>query len=99
MANVVYDIDDVVRVNTRDAPAGFVRGAVDRTGTPGAYPVTLHERATGRLIRRTLSGTDGAYTFSGVKIVTDGYYAVALDTTQVSPKQAAIADRLTPTPT
>ncbi len=43
----------------------------------------------------TLSAADGAYAFTGLKYVPNGYFAIAYDY-GVNPLNAAIADLITP---
>lgn len=71
-------------------------GEVDVLTTPTAGRIVrLYERASGRLVRETVSDSAGLYAFPGV---TDSrlYYIVALDT-QPGGYNAAIADYVVPT--
>jgi hypothetical protein len=74
---------------------GQVGGTVTELGVVGAYKVRLYHRRSGLLLADTLSGVDGSYAFTGLKILPNGYQAVALDN---GPPwhNAAIADLITP---
>jgi hypothetical protein len=74
-----------------------ITGTVTELGSPGRYPTFLFQRSTKRCLRETLSAADGAYAFTGLKYVPNGYFAIAYDY-GVNPLNAAIADLITPEP-
>ena len=78
-----------------DGEGGFYRiyGTIRVGGSPAARRVRLFHRLTGRLLRETVSGTNGAYEFNGLKY--QEYFVVADDDPQAT-FNAAIADRVLP---
>lgn len=70
-------------------------GVASRLTTPTAgLTVRLYERSTGRLVRETVSASDGSYSFPGVTDLRT-YYVVLLDV-QPGGFNAAIADAVVP---
>lgn len=80
-------------------PSGNYRivGTVTESGIPGAYPVRLYDRQTGRLLAETQSAANGDYAFSSLVNRLNGYFTVAHDYGN-NPLNAAIADLVTPEP-
>lgn len=82
-----------------DANHYWIHSTVDRLGVPGRYPVRLYNRASGELLRESKSAAaDGAYQFQFLPYLERGYQVIALDdpATRSDPKNAAIADLMTP---
>lgn len=95
MANKFIAFQDFL-VRDFTAGPGRIDGVVDRLGVVGAYQVFLHLRSTGNVVKRTVSAADGSYAFTGLTVLDEGFFTVALDHSG-DPLNAAIADRLTPT--
>ncbi len=78
-----------------DYDRGFYRvyGTIRVDGSPAARRVRLFQRHVGRLVRQTMSGSDGAYEFAD--LVHQEYFVVADDDPQAT-FNAAIADRVLP---
>lgn len=78
-----------------DYDRGYYRiyGTIRVDGSPAARRVRLFQRHTGRLVRETISGPDGAYEFAGLAY--QEYFVVADDDPQAT-FNAAIADRVLP---
>jgi hypothetical protein len=96
MAGRILPQSAILRKNNNAGP-GTIAGVVDRLGAPGPYRVFLHYRPTGQVLKKTVSAPDGAYVFADLPVIAGGYYAVAFDSHEAEPLNAAIADRLTPT--
>lgn len=82
-----------------DASHYWIHSTVDRLGVPGRYPVRLYNRASGALLRESKSdATTGGYQFQFLPYLERGYQVIALDdpATRSDPKNAAIADLMTP---
>ena len=82
-----------------DASHYWIHSTVDRLGVPGRYPVRLYDRASGALLLESKSAAaDGAYQFQFLPYLERGYQVIALDdpATRSDPKNAAIADLMTP---
>lgn len=82
-----------------DASHYWIHSTVDRLGVPGRYPVRLYDRGSGALLRESKSAAaDGAYQFQFIPYLERGYQVIALDdpATRSDPKNAAIADLMTP---
>ena len=82
-----------------DASHYWIHHTVDRLGVPGRYPVRLYDRTSGALLRESKSAeADGAYQFEFLPYLERGYQVIALDdpATRSDPKNAAIADLMTP---
>lgn len=82
-----------------DASHYWIHSTVDRLGVPGRYPVRLYNRASGALLRESKSNaTTGGYQFQFLPYLERGYQVIALDdpATRSDPKNAAIADLMTP---
>lgn len=70
-----------------------IYGTIRVDGSPAARRVRLFQRHTGRLVRQTMSGSDGAYEFAD--LAHQEYFVVADDDPQAT-FNAAIADRVVP---
>jgi hypothetical protein len=81
-----------------DGGASRITDLVDRLGVLGRYRVRLHDRLTGRLLRETWSNAAGAYAFNWIADRPNGYTVVAFDHDPLDPKNAAVADLISPTP-
>lgn len=82
-----------------DASHYWIHSTVDRLGVPGRYPVRLYNRASGALLKESKSDiVSGAYQFQFLPYLERGYQVIALDdpATRSDPKNAAIADLMTP---
>lgn len=74
-----------------------INGTVSRLGVVGKYKVRCYHHHTGKLIKETWSDTNGAYLFTGLKYLANGYFSVAFDN-NATPLNAAISDLITPEP-
>lgn len=74
-----------------------VRGAVTVSGAPQRRRVIVFDRASGLPLREIWSDASGAYEAKYLKNVPQGYVIVAFDL-GANPKNAAIADLVTPEP-
>lgn len=87
----------ILRRDAEDGGSYRIRGTVTELGVAGAYRVRLYDRYTGRLVRETWSGANGAYAFDWIAYRLRGYFAIAFDA-GAGPLNAAIADLVTPEP-
>jgi hypothetical protein len=90
-------VGSLISCDMQDGGSYTVSGVVTRLGIAGPYPVALFERASRRLVRQTLSGSDGSYVFLSIAYIEKGYFAVAFDYS-AEPVNAVISDYLTPVP-
>lgn len=74
-----------------------IRVLVSKLGVPGRYMVRLHSRRSGALLREAISNESGACAFTGLQKIDQGYFVVAHDAGN-DPKNAVIADWVTPEP-
>ncbi len=78
-----------------DYDRGYRRiyGTIRVDGSPAARRVRLFHRHSGRLVRETMSGSDGTYEFDDLAY--QEYFVIADDDPQAT-FNAAIADRVLP---
>jgi hypothetical protein len=88
----------LLRRDMEDGGPARITDLVDRLGVLGRYRVRLYDRRSGRLLRETWSSALGAYAFDWIADRPNGYYVAAFDHDPVDPKNAAIADLISPTP-
>lgn len=74
-----------------------ILGTITEDGVPVSRLVRLFDRTSGRLLREIWSKSDGAYSFDSLANRAQGYVVVAHDHGD-NPKNAAIADLITPEP-
>lgn len=74
-----------------------ITGTVTELGVPGSYRVRLFMRDNAFLLKEQWSATDGSYAFSYLAYRASGYFVVAHDH-GATPRNAAIADLITPEP-
>lgn len=73
-----------------------IAGTAAKLGAVGAYNVLLYDRRSGMLLARTVSASNGTFSFDGLEYRPNGYRLVAEDGATVSPLNAAVADLITP---
>lgn len=87
----------LIRRDAEDGGSHRIRGTITEDGAVGARRVRLFDRTTGRLLRETWSGADGTYRFDRVAYRAQGYTVLAHDH-GANPKNAVVADLVTPEP-
>lgn len=87
----------LIRRDAEDGGSHRIRGTITEDGAAGARRVRLFNRLDGRLLRETWSGADGAYRFDRLAYRDQGYIVIVHDR-GANPKNAAIADLVTPEP-
>lgn len=76
-----------------------IPGTARRAGVVCKKRVWLIARTGGRLIRELWSGTDGVFSFDGIRLIEQGYIVMELDDLSNDPWfDPACADRVTPEP-
>lgn len=86
-----------LRRDMQDGGLYRITNVVDRLGVVGSYRVRLFDRYSGRMVREVWSDASGNYSFDYLAYRDKGYCAVAYDHTD-EPRNAGIADLLTPVP-
>ncbi|EED38166.1 TPA: hypothetical protein UN285_000424 [Stenotrophomonas maltophilia] len=82
----------LIQMTTR---GGAVSGTVvDQAGAPAARRVVIHERETGSVVGRGMSGTDGRYSIDVSLLPGKVMYVIALDDEVAPLTNAVIADRV-----
>jgi hypothetical protein len=95
MAGRVMNV--MVRRNMEFGGGYRIQGTVTELGVAGGYRVNLFDRYSARLIGSTWSASDGSYAFTYMAYLPNGYFAIAFDC-GANPRNAAIADLITPEP-
>lgn len=74
-----------------------ITGTAQRLGVPAIKRVRLYFRAGGHLFRETFSAADGAFAFTGLAGLSEGYVVMVLDDESRDPwLDPDCADRVTP---
>lgn len=90
-------LSPLIRRDAEDGGSYRVRGTITEDGAVANRRVRLFNRVDGRLLRETWSAADGSYQFNRIAYRAQGYIVIVHDHGS-NPKNAAIADLVTPEP-
>ncbi len=90
-------LSPLIRGDAVDGGSHRIRGTVTEDGAVANRRVRLFSRVDGRLLRETWSAADGSYLFNRIAYRYQGYTVIVYDH-GANPKNAAIADLVTPEP-